>query len=444
MNRTKIVATLSGNRSSEEFIAQIIEAGANVFRLNTAHQELKDAAELIQRIRNVSNNVGILLDTKGPEIRTVDVENPIDVKEGDEIAIIGKDKNLDIPHFKISYMGFSKKIKRGQEILLDDGELSFTVMDIRSDRLICIANNHGEIKNKKGVNVPNIDVDLPSITEKDDLFIRFAAENNIDFIAHSFVRNEEDVLAVQRILDQYNSPIKIIAKIENRQGLDNLKEILNSAAGVMVARGDLGIELPAAEVPLYQKRIIRSCIKRGKIAITATQMLHSMITNPRPTRAEVSDVANAVMDGTDALMLSGETAYGDYPLESVRVMANIASTIEAKYRNYQKKPKLKALNPIRYQLIKSAVDTAEALKAKSIIVQTMTGRSAILLAAQRGITPIKALCEEEYLMRHFSLVYGVEAFHLPRQSTIDTLISKSLEILLRNNSVMKNDLVVMV
>lgn len=443
-NRTKIVATISDLKANEPFLQELVDAGVNVFRLNTAHMELKNAEIVIDNIRAVSSRVAILIDTKGPEIRTIDVKSPITVEAGDTLSIIPQGEEVDEPHFCVSYMGFSTRIQRGQEILLDDGELSFTALDIQKKKIVCVANNNGKVKNKKGVNIPNIPMDLPSLTEKDEEFIHFAAKKKIDFIAHSFVRDKEDVLSVQRILDKHKSPVRIISKIENRQGLDNLNEILNHCSGIMVARGDLGIELPAADVPIFQKKMIRKCIKRGKIAITATQMLHSMIHNPRPTRAEVSDVANAIMDGTDAIMLSGETAYGEYPVEAVRTMTEIAARIESSHRVFQKTPKLKSMNPIRFQMIHAAVETAQELKAKSIIVQTMTGRSAQLLSSYRGFTPIKALCEEEYLMRFFSLVYGVEAYYLPRQSTIDELVGQSVRILMNSGAIKKTDLVVMV
>jgi len=443
-NRTKIVATLSDLKANETFVQELVDAGVNVFRLNTAHMELESAEIVIDTIRAVSSRVAILIDTKGPEIRTIGVEKPIKVKSGDTLTILPEGEKSEEPHFCVSYMGFSTRIQRGQEILLDDGELSFTALEIQKKKILCVANNSGEVKNKKGVNIPNIPMDLPSLTEKDEEFIHFAARKKIDFIAHSFVRDKEDVLSVQRILDKHRSHVQIISKIENRQGLDNLKEILNHCAGIMVARGDLGIELPAADVPIFQKKMIRKCIKRGKIAITATQMLHSMIHNPRPTRAEVSDVANAIMDGTDAIMLSGETAYGDYPVEAVRTMAEIAARIESSHRVFQKTPKLKYMNPIRYQMIHAAVETAQQLKAKSIIVQTMTGRSAQLLSSYRGFTPIKALCEEEYLMRYFSLVYGVEAYYLPKQTSIDALVGQSVRILMDSGAIKKTDLVVMV
>jgi len=443
-NKTKVVATISDIKSEVPFLKDLVDAGANVFRLNTAHMEIEDARALVSRIRQVSTRIAILIDTKGPEIRTVDVVEPINVNMGDKVIILPIGQTSDETYFNISYMGFTSQLQRGQEILLDDGDMSLTVMDLDKGKLTCIANNEGVIKNKKGVNIPNIHIDLPSLTDKDEQFIKFAAEEKIDFIAHSFVRNMDDVLSVQRILDRHNSPVKIISKIENREGIKNLKEILENCAGIMVARGDLGIELPAAEVPLYQKKMIRSCIKRGKIAITATQMLHSMISNPRPTRAEVSDVANAIMDGTDAIMLSGETAYGDYPVEAIKTMVEIARSIEKRHKVFQKQPKIKFINPIRFQMIQSAVDTAQNLKAKSIIVNTTTGRSALLLAAHRGRTPIKALCEQEHLMRFFSLVYGVEAFHLPPQKTLDSLIDKSIGVLLDKGAIKKSDLVVMV
>ena len=384
--RTKIVATI-GVHNDTEFIRSLFNAGAGTFRLNTAHQTPEESSLIIDRIREVSDKAAILVDTKGPEVRTVDIEATIMVKEGEEVLIVPRGEKCEGKCFSVSYDRFCEEMKRGTEILLDDGELSMVIIDRQDKRLRCIINNNGKIANRKSVNVPRIPIPLPSLTEKDEEYIHFAAQKKLDFIAHSFVRNKDDVIAVQKILDKYDSPIKIIAKIENNEGISNMDEILDHCHGVMVARGDLGIELPAEDVPIVQKKLIRKCIKRRKVVITATQMLHSMIHSPRPTRAEVSDVANAVMDGTDALMLSGETAYGDYPLEAVQTMATIARKIEDQMRPNLKKSKLIEMHPVRFQLIKSAVNTAKILKTQAIIIQTDTGRSARLLSAFRGKIP---------------------------------------------------------
>ncbi len=441
--RTKIVATI-GVHNDTEFIRNLFNAGAGTFRLNTAHQTPDESSLIIERIREVSEKAAILIDTKGPEIRTINIEEPLPVKEGEEVFIVPPGSDCKGKHFSVSYNRFCSEMKRGTEVLIDDGELSMVIIDRKDDSLRCIVNNDGKIANKKSVNVPRIPIPLPPLTEKDEEFIHFAAKKGLDFIAHSFVRNKEDVIAVQKILDKYNSPIKIIAKIENNEGINNLDEILDHCHGVMVARGDLGIELPAEDVPIAQKKMIRKCVKRRKVVITATQMLHSMIKNPRPTRAEVSDVANAVMDGTDAVMLSGETAYGDYPLESVQTMAAIARKMEDQMKPNLKESKLVEMHPVRFQLIKSAVNTAKILKTQAIIIQTDTGRSARLLSAFRGKIPVMALSPDPTVVRQLSLSFGVDAYILKSQETLDEMVSESIKTLLDADVIRDTDLVMMV
>ena len=325
--QTKIVCTIAHNRCEPDFIKSLFDAGMNVARLNTAHIEIEDAAEIVKNLRSVSDRIGILIDTKGPEVRIRDLETPLEVTTG-EILSVSADQQPE-RGFCVNYDAFVKEVPVGSDLLIDDGEIHLTVEDKQDDLLLCKVTNSGEIKNRKSVNVPGVNMRMPSLTEKDARFVEWACENDIEFIAHSFVRNRDDVMAIQSILDRRKSPIKIIAKIENREGIDNLEAILDAAHGIMVARGDLGIEVPAEEVPNIQKMMIRTAIRKVKPVITATQMLHSMIDNPRPTRAEVSDVANAIYDGTDALMLSGETAYGTYAVEAVQTMTNIAQKVEA-------------------------------------------------------------------------------------------------------------------
>ncbi|QEN09141.1 pyruvate kinase [Oceanispirochaeta crateris] len=442
-NRTKIVATI-GKHNDLKFIKQLYKAGAGIFRLNTAHQTPDETEQIILRIREVSEKAAILIDTKGPEIRTVDIPATLEVKEGEEIFIVPKGTEMSEPHFSVSYNHFCESMNRGTEILIDDGDMSLIVIDMNDDRLRCIANNSGKIQNKKSVNVPDIPIALPSLSKKDEEYIHFAAKIAVDFIAHSFVRNKEDLIAVQKILDKYNSPIRLIAKIENTEGIENINEILDHCHGVMIARGDLGIELPAEEVPLVQKRIIRKCIKRSKISITATQMLHSMIQNPRPTRAEVSDVANAVMDGTDALMLSGETAYGNYALEAVKTMSNIASASEIQRKNKDRRKNQLKFNPVRLQMIASAEETSRKLGAKAIIVQTDTGRSACILSSFRGKTPILALSPNPTVVRQLAMSYGVSPFLLKSQKTLDEMVHESVKTVLDAGIIGNSDMVVLV
>ena len=441
--RTKIVATI-GRQNDVEFIRSLYRAGAGTFRLNTAHQTPDETEGMIDRIREVSEKAAILIDTKGPEIRTIDLEPPLQIKEGDEIYVIPRGETMEEPHFSVSYDRFCEDMKRGTEILIDDGEISMVIIDKKDHRLRCIVNNDGEIKNKKSVNVPNMPISLPSLSEKDEQYIHFAARKGIDFIAHSFVRNKEDLMAVQKILDKYDSPIKIIAKIENKEGIDNLDEILDHCHGVMVARGDLGIELPAEDVPIVQKEMIRKCVQRRRVVITATQMLHSMIHNPRPTRAEVSDVANAVMDGTDAVMLSGETAYGDYALEAVQTMSAIVRQMENNIKTRQKKGKVVKMHPVRFQMIKSAVKMAKKLHTQAIVIQTDTGRSARLISAFRGTIPVLALSPSPTVVRQLALSFGVEAYTLEQKDTLDEMVSASVETLLKEEAIRNTDLIMMV
>lgn len=440
---TKIVATI-GKHNDTDFIRGLYDAGARVFRLNTAHQEIPETDVIVDRIRSVSRTAAILVDTKGPEIRTIDIPEPLDVNAGDSVFIVPRGTGRSEVHFSVNYTKFCIDMELGTEILIDDGEISLTIEEKGDQWIRCVVNNSGAIKNRKSVNVPNIQIPLPSLAEKDRAYIRYAVEKGLDFIAHSFVRNKDDVIAVQNMLDELGSQIKIIAKIENKEGVDNLDEILDHCLGVMVARGDLGIELPAEELPIIQKKIIRRCVKRRKVAITATQMLHSMIENPRPTRAEVSDVANAVMDGTDALMLSGETAYGDYALEAVKTMSAIALKTEEQLKPALKGGKLVEMHPVRYQLIKSAVNIARTLKTCAIVVQTDTGRTARLLSAYRGRIPIMALSPDPEVVRQLNLSFGVDPYLLRAQNTLDEMVGESVKTLLQARVLNDEDLVVMV
>lgn len=312
--KTKIVATISSKNCSVPFIKGLFEAGMNVVRLNTAHMNHDDALEVIRNTRAVSDTIGILLDTKGPEIRTCLTDSPLTVKCDDTIFVKGApDESSRDNIICVSHSDFVEDVPVGSSILIDDGLIALAVIDKDANFLKCTVENDGTISSRKSINIPSVHVQLPALSEKDKGFIRFAADHDLDFIAHSFVRNKGDVLAVQSLLDAKKSSIKIIAKIENAEGVDNLSEILDHVYGIMIARGDLAVEIPTEQIPLTQKRIIKECIERRKPVIVATQMLHSMIESPRPTRAEVSDVANACLDHADALMLSGETANGKYP-----------------------------------------------------------------------------------------------------------------------------------
>ena len=315
LKQTKIVASISDLRCDVDFIKALFKAGMNVVRMNTAHANREGFEILIRNVRQVSNRIGILMDTKGPEVRTTNnAEGSIDYKIGDKVRIVGNpEQDTTRECICVSYPNFVRDLSVGAHVLIDDGDLDLVVTDKDGNALYCEVCNDATLGNRKSVNVPGVRINLPSLTEKDRNNILYAIEKEIDFIAHSFVRNKQDVLDIRAILDEHHSDIKIIAKIENQEGVDNIDEILEVADGVMVARGDLGIEVPQERIPGIQRKLIKKCILARKPVIVATQMLHTMINNPRPTRAEVTDIANAIYYRTDALMLSGETAYGKYP-----------------------------------------------------------------------------------------------------------------------------------
>lgn len=411
--KTKIIATISSLNGSKDFIEGLYRAGMNVVRLNTAHMTHDDALMVVENTRAVSEKIGILLDTKGPEIRTCDARAPLTVRHGEMIRIKGDPGAIsrdDIIY--VSHHGFVNDVPVGSSVLIDDGDVALAVMDRQDDFLVCHVENDGVIHPRKSVNIPSVHVKLPALSEKDKRFIEFAADQYLDFIAHSFVRNKEDVLAVQAILDKKKSRIKIIAKIENSHGVENIDEILDYAYGVMIARGDLAVEIPTEKIPLIQKKIITKCVDRRRPVIVATQMLHSMIDSPRPTRAEVSDVANACLDRTDALMLSGETASGRYPELAVRIMAKIATEVETKSSSFINTPYTSEKKVTAY-LAKAAVKAALRLNTRAIVADSLTGGTILELAAYRGDNPIYAQVYDQRVMRQLSLSYGVSADYIP-------------------------------
>lgn len=410
MKQTKIVATISDLRCDVDFIRSLYEAGINVVRLNSAHMNEEGFDRVIGNVRAVSPHLAVLMDTKGPEVRTTICDEPIEFHAGDRI-LIKPDPEQKTTHdcICVSYPLFVQDVEVGSRILVDDGDLEIEVVAKSADAMACVLLNDGTLGSRKSVNVPGVRINLPSLTEKDKQNILYSIRKGVDFIAHSFVRNKQDVLDIQHILDKEGSDIKIIAKIENQEGVDNIDEILDVAYGVMIARGDLGIEVPQEKIPAIQRMLIRKCVERKSPVIVATQMLHSMIKNPRPTRAEVTDVANAIYYRTDAVMLSGETAYGKYPLEAVRTMSRIIEEAE--------KNKI-AANDIRVSynaddvtttafLAKQAVKSIAKLGVKAIITDSFTGRTARYLAAFRGRVPVYAICYEEKIIRQLALSYGV-------------------------------------
>lgn len=425
---TKIVATISDFRADIEFIKSLFEAGVNVLRINTAHSTLEGAQKIIDNARKVSNKIGILIDTKGPEIRTTPADEPIYFEEGQKAVFKDnpKEKTTSDCIFT-SYKDFVKDMTVGAQILIEDGEMEFEVVEKDNDILIAVAKNSGYVKGKKNINLPGVFINLPSVNEKDKLFIDFAIKNDVAFIAHSFVRDKKDVLAVKNILDASNSKIKIIAKIENEQGVANIDEILEHSYGIMVARGDLGIEISAEKIPSIQKLLIKKCIRHRKPVIVATQMLHSMIENPRPTRAEVSDVANAIYDGADAVMLSGETASGKYPIDAVKTMARIANEVEEYRRSHEQYLHHSHHDEITTFLAKTAVEAATELdNVKAIVADSVSGSTIRNLVAFRASKPIFAMCYSERLMRELALSYGVCSEFIEIRNSTDEFYKNSI------------------
>ena len=440
--KTKIIATISEKTATTESLSQLIDAGVNVIRLNSAHQNLDTAVEIVENIRKMSADTAILIDTKGAEVRTSSQGETLSVKEGDEIKIKGDPNGKTTGNILyVNYINFVNDVSVGNHILIDDGDVSMTVVKKDTSFLYCKIENSGEIKTKKGVNVPNVKLHLPAISEKDKIFIDFAIENDLDYIAHSFVQHADDVREIRQILQQRNSTIKIISKIENQIGVDNIDEIIEESDGIMVARGDLGIEVAAEKIPVIQRKLVGDCIKGNKMVIIATQMLHSMITNPRPTRAEVNDVATAVYEKADALMLSGETASGNYPIQSVSMMSKIIKEVEHAIEN--RLPQRQAQHhDILSVLSHSAVLACSTLPIKAIIVDTLTGRTARFLSAYRGKTPVYAFCYNEYAMRQLALTYGVKAFMIEKDNSRDNFLRRTIEFLINEKLLVHADNVV--
>ena len=440
MKQTKIVASISDRRCDVDFIRQLFNAGVNVIRMNTAHASEEGIKNIIRNVREVSRHIGILIDTKGPEIRTTGCEGHIEYKAGDVVKLFGRPE-IDSTHdiVNLSYENFAADVQEGDHVLFDDGALDMVVIGINGPAVIAQVTNDGVLGSHKSVNVPGRHIDLPALTSKDRKNIMLAIEQDIDFIAHSFVRSTADVRAVQAILDAYNSDIKIISKIENQEGVDNIDEIIDASYGIMIARGDLGIEVPIERIPGIQRQLIRKCQEKKKPVIVATQMLHTMINNPRPTRAEVTDIANAIYSSADALMLSGETASGKYPIEAVRTMAAIAEQAEQDRANNHIDIPLSPDCDIREFMAHSAIEATEKLGVKGIITDSATGTTARSLAAFRGPHPVLAICYKDKLQRLLNLSYGVIPVYQKDHISSEQLFLAAVRMLRQKGYVELND-----
>ncbi len=445
--KTKIICTVSDINCEVSFIRKLFENGMNVARINTAHATLEGAQRVVDNIRAVSDKIAILIDTKGPEVRLTPMEGSVGfpVKIGDEVSIY-RDHTANCTNkcLHTNCASFVKDVPEGAHVLIDDGAVDLFVVVKEEDRLLCRVQNDGVIKGRKSVNVPNVHINLPALTEKDKKFVNWAIDANVDFIAHSFVRNKEDLMEIQTILDERKSHIKLVSKIENQQGVDNLEEILDHCYGVMVARGDLGVEIPAERIPILQHEIVHKCRTHRKPVIIATQMLHSMIENPRPTRAEVTDIANAIFQRTDAIMLSGETAFGKYPVEAVATMAKVA--IETEHSSLFQQESLEyvmtgAQKPIAAALASNLVKDIPRLPIKAVIVDTWSGRTGRYLAEFRPSVPIYTMCYRDFTMREMALVYGTFAYQIDVPNSKEDMVNVCTRILMEEGRLQKGDLV---
>ena len=441
--RTKIVATISDKKCDPDFISELYKAGMDVVRINSAHLDIEGALKIVGNVHMVSDKIAILIDTKGPEIRTTICDAPVELRKGTTVMMAGNPGEKTTGSLiNVSYRKFVEEVPEGCEILIDDGDICLRAVKRNGSFLECVVEDGGMLSSRKSVNLPGVKICLPSLTEKDRSFIRMAVENDLDFIAHSFVRTKQDVIDVQALLDEYKSTIKIIAKIENEEGVSNIDEILEQVYGVMVARGDLGIEIPYEKIPGIQKMIISRCISMRKPVIVATQMLHTMISSPRPTRAEISDVASAIYSQTDALMLSGETANGKYPVEAVKTMTKVALEVEENKEKFLEIPASGINGDISAYLAKVAVKTSVRVSAKSIIADTIKGTTIRDMAAYRGHKLILARCYLASTMRQMALSYGVYASFQEKRKSIDEFIRRALTDLIERNEIGADDLVI--
>lgn len=444
--KTKIVATVSDRRCSVEFIRGLYEAGMNVVRINSAHATLDGAEEIVNNVRQISDKIAILIDTKGPEVRTSAVEDDgkIELVQGEKILVKGGKEFSTKECIYISATDACAKIPDGASLLIDDGDIEIKVIAHEEDYIVGEVGNSGTLKSHKSVNIPNVHIPLPSLTEKDKDYIRWAIGKGVDFIAHSFVRNKEDLLEVHELINEYDSPIKIISKIENKEGVDNIDEILRYSYGVMIARGDLGIEIPGEQIPSIQRNLVKKCVEHKSPVIVATQMLQSMIKNPRATRAEINDIAAAIYQRADAIMLSGETANGDYPKEAVMTMDRVAREVEKDTKTIIDIEFIEITNNITAQLSRAAVHACLNLPVKAIIIDTLSGRTGRYLASFRGERPIHAVCYRENVARELALSYGVYPEYQEPSKDHQHFLHNILANLQTNKNIVKDDLVVVV
>lgn len=450
MRRTKIVCTLGPTSRTEETLVALIEAGMDVARLNLSHGDHALHAESIAALRRAAARTGrrvaVMIDTKGPEIRVgTFAAGGVTLRAGAPFTLTTRDVPGDESIVGVPYANLPREVKPGGILLLDDGKITLEVLEIAGTDIRCRVLNGGPISDRKKLTAPGARHSLPFLSEQDAEDIRFGVRQGVDFVAASFVRSAADVEAVRGVLREAGGDALVIAKIENCEGVENLEEILAAADGIMVARGDMGVEYPVEEVPLIQKKIIARCRRAGKPVVTATQMLESMIHSPRPTRAEASDVANAILDGTDAVMLSAETASGDYPVEAVRTMARIAERTDEALRNREvaAHPDPEPEHAMTDAISHATCDAAENLGAAAVITATQSGHTARMVAKYRPRVPIVACTPLEHVARRLQLLWGVVPLVIRNRHTTDELINEAILEAVQAGIVSRGDLVVL-
>ncbi len=449
LRKTKIVCTVGP--ASEDVIEELMEAGMNVVRINFSHgsypeQEGK-VLKFFEARKKLGKPVALLLDMQGPEIRTGKLENaPVTLEKGNTFTLVNDEIVGNEKQTSVSYKNLYQDVEIGSTVLIDDGLIELKVKEIKGKDIVCDIINGGKLGNRKSINLPGVKVRLPALKEKDIQDLKDGARVGFDYVAASFVRNKEDVFAVRKVLDENGGKdIKIICKIENQEGLDNLEEIIDNCAGIMIGRGDLGVEVPYEEVPVAQKKIIKMCNRKGKVVITATQMLESMTHSPRPTRAEVSDVANAVYDRSSAIMLSGECANGEYPVECVKTMVRISNRIEQDIKYWERfdnKHQKIDTDDLEYNINYAVGRMAQKINAKAVVAYTETGNTARYLAGIGVKCPIFAVTSNEKTFYQLSLIWNVYPVLLPKQKTVEELVDKGIEQLKKDGYLEKGDKVV--
>jgi pyruvate kinase len=444
--RTKIVATIGPASSSEEQVLALAHAGMDAARLNFSHGSHDDHAERVRVVRAVQRAIGrplaLIADLQGPKLRIGDLDGPLTLERGQEVTVVGEDGASGDGELPVSPSVIGDVLRPGHHVLIDDGHVRLRVDAVERGRAQCAVLIGGVVLSHKGVNLPGVPIPIPAMTRKDVDDLRFALELEVDYIALSFVRSPADIRDLHQRIDEAGSHAHVIAKVEKAEAVDALSEVLAVTDAVMVARGDLGVEIGPASVPLIQKRIIAGALERGKPVITATQMLESMIHHPEPTRAEASDVANAVLDGSSAVMLSGETAVGEYPVEAVEFMDRIARVVEPSLGYRHQLPEASEEPTVGQAMSNAACDLAEALQARAIVVPTSTGRTASAVARLRPRRPVLALTHNAYALQQLALEWGVTPIAIPECADVEDLWSRSLDAARESEFVATGDRVV--